>query len=244
MVRFVFLLFFLFTFLMILSNCSNTDQNHLESVQIVDSSYVINNTSKTELSFENKDNQTKHIVQAEWVELIQLDSTIVVDMKYATTDNFVKEKLYPCNRCFLRPEVAEAIVVIHKELKKQGLGLKMFDCFRPRPIQWRLWEIIPDPRYVSDPSKGSMHNRGGAVDLTILDREGNELDMGTPFDFFGFEAYHTNMNLPAPILKNRTLLKSIMESHGFRSIRTEWWHYSFMQKSYELSNMIWNCPGL
>lgn len=178
---------------------------------------------------------------SKWTELIQLDTSIVLDIRYATNNNFVKEKMYECGRCFLRPEAAKAVIGLHQQLKKQGLKIKFFDCFRPRPIQWKLWEKIPDPRYVSDPRKGSMHNRGAAVDLTFTDMDGNELDMGTDFDFFGIEAYHEYQEHSEEILNNRKLLKESMESIGFKAIRTEWWHYSYQGKSYEISDMVWNC---
>lgn len=176
-----------------------------------------------------------------WADIELLDTSIVIDIKYATTDNFVGTQMYDCGRCFLRPEVAQEILKIQKELQARGLGLKMFDCFRPRPVQYALWEKVPDPRYVSDPKKGSMHNRGAAVDLTLVTADGEELEMGTPFDYFGKEAYHTNEDLPEAVLKNRTFLKETMEKHGFKSIRTEWWHYSYTRKSYALSDMLWKC---
>jgi len=176
-----------------------------------------------------------------WTDVMDLDSSIILDLKYATTDNFVKTQMYDCGRCFLRPKVAKAVISAHQNLKKQGLGLKMFDCYRPRPIQWKLWEKVPDPRYVADPRKGSMHNRGSAVDLTIVDSLGNELEMGTPFDFFGRKAYHAYTDLPQEVLKNRTLLEETMEGLGFAPISTEWWHYSFRTERYELSDMLWEC---
>ena len=103
----------------------------------------------------------------QWTDLHLLDSSIIIDMRYATTNNFVKEKMYDCSRCFLRPEVARRVVKAHQQLQEGGLGLKMLDCFRPRPIQQKLWDKFQDPRYVTPPEKGSMHNRGAAVDLTI-----------------------------------------------------------------------------
>ncbi|GJM35002.1 MAG: D-alanyl-D-alanine dipeptidase [Saprospiraceae bacterium] len=178
---------------------------------------------------------------SKWTDIEYLDSTIQVDMKYATEDNFVKAKMYECSRCFLRPQVALALQAAHRDLLKQGFGLKMLDCFRPRPIQWKLWEKVPDPRYVSDPRKGSMHNRGAAVDLTLVNQLGKELDMGTPFDFFGPEAYPAYTNLPDSILTRRLLLTQTMEAHGFHGIRTEWWHFYFVGPSYELSDMLWKC---
>lgn len=176
-----------------------------------------------------------------WAELTQLDPSLIIDLKYATTDNFVEEKMYECGRCFLRPEVAEAVVNIHHQLKQQKLGLKLLDCYRPRPIQQKLWDKVPNPSYVTPPKKGSMHNRGRAVDLTLTDENGKELDMGTPFDFFGPRAHHTHTDLPEDILNRRILLKNIMEENGFRSIRTEWWHYYYVKGGYELDDWLWEC---
>lgn len=179
----------------------------------------------------------------EWADIAFLDSSIVIDMKYATTDNFVQEKMYECGRCFLRPQIARAVVRIHQNLQQQGYGLKMYDCFRPRPIQSKLWKKMPDARYVMHPSKGSMHNRGAAVDLTIVDADGQELDMGTGFDYFGKEAYHTYTAHSDTIAQNRKLLLESMRAEGFRHIRTEWWHYAYVKRQgYALSDYLWNCP--
>jgi D-alanyl-D-alanine dipeptidase len=176
-----------------------------------------------------------------WIELQTIEPGILIDLKYATTDNFVKEQLYDCARCFLRADVAYGLREVHRELKRSGLGLKMFDCYRPLPIQWKLWNKVPDPRYVADPRKGSMHNRGSAVDLTLVDAKGKELDMGTKFDFFGPEAYHDYTNLSKEILDRRILLKETMAKYGFKAIRTEWWHYSYSRRNYPVSKMEWPC---
>jgi D-alanyl-D-alanine dipeptidase len=179
---------------------------------------------------------------SQWTEVSRLLPDAVLDLRYATDNNFVDTVMYDCGRCFLRPEVALAIRDIQNELAEQGLGLKFFDCYRPRPIQYKLWEKVPDPRYVADPRKGSMHNRGAAVDLTIVDSDGKELDMGTDFDFFGPRAYHNYTELSDTILSNRQLLKNTMEKHQFRPTSTEWWHYSYIPKSYPISDMLWKCP--
>ena len=176
-----------------------------------------------------------------WTEVISLDSTILLDLRYATDNNFVKEQMYDCGRCFLRPKVARRIFRAHQILRKKGFGLKMFDCYRPRPIQQKLWDKVPNANYVTPPSRGSMHNKGAAVDLTIVNEDGDELYMGTEFDYFGEEAHHTYTKLPAPVLANRRLLKSTMEEVGLSAIRTEWWHYSFRQKTYEISDWVWEC---
>ncbi|HFA50985.1 MAG TPA: hypothetical protein ENJ95_18395 [Bacteroidetes bacterium] len=176
-----------------------------------------------------------------WEEVVRLAPSIRLDLRYATDNNFVKTKMYDCPRCFLRPDVARAVIAAHKILQKKGLGLKMYDCYRPRPIQWKLWKKVPDPRYVADPRKGSMHNRGMAVDLTIVDSLGKELDMGTDFDFFGREAYHSYAGHSDEVTDNRVLLLETMEEQGFRPTSTEWWHYSYKPKKYELADWLWPC---
>ena len=177
-----------------------------------------------------------------WTEVTSLDTSIILDLRYATANNFVKEQMYECGRCFLRPQVARRIFRAHQVLQKQGLGLKMFDCYRPRPIQQKLWDKVPNASYVTPPWKGSMHNKGAAVDLTIVDAKGKELDMGTEFDYFGERGHHTFKGLPAEVLENRRLLKETMAMVGLSAIRTEWWHYSFKGQGYEIADWVWNCP--
>lgn len=178
----------------------------------------------------------------QWLEVIRLDTSIVLDLRYATANNFVEEKMYDCPRCFLRPAVARALLEVHRELQKQALGLKLFDCYRPQSVQWALWKKVPDARYVADPRKGSMHNRGSAIDLTIIDQAGNELDMGTAYDYFGVEAYIDYTKHPVEVLQNRKLLQNLMIAKGFRTTRTEWWHFSYARASYPLADMRWPCP--
>jgi zinc D-Ala-D-Ala dipeptidase len=178
-----------------------------------------------------------------WIRILDIDSTIVEDMRYATTNNFMQMQVYDCPACYLRPEAAAAIGKAHRALRAKGYGgLKMFDCYRPRPVQQKLWDKVPDARYVTPPKKGSMHNKGLAVDLTILDSNGRELDMGTDFDYFGKEGYHTYTQLSDTILANRTLLRETLYAVGFRHIRTEWWHYSYTKVYYPISDWLWDCP--
>lgn len=176
-----------------------------------------------------------------FMELTKLDPSIKLDIKYATKDNFTKTQIYDCPKCLLRPEAAIAIEKAHKALKVKGLGLKMFDCYRPKPYQQRLWDKVPNPDYVTPPAKGSMHSRGAAVDLTIVDAEGKELDMGTPYDFFGKAAHTDHTNLPKKVLENRRLLRETLEKVGFKGIRTEWWHFSYQSKTWPLSDYVWPC---
>ena len=178
----------------------------------------------------------------EWIELIRLDSSIVLDLRYATSDNFMEEQVYECGRCFLRKPAAEAIVKAHQKLQKQGLGLKMFDCYRPRPIQWKLWNKVPNPKYVAQPRKGSMHNRGTAIDLTIVDANGKQLDMGTKYDYFGKEGWTWYKNLPKNVLANRKLLRETLLEFNLKYIKTEWWHFYYRPQKFPISDFVWNCP--
>ena len=165
-----------------------------------------------------------------------------MDIRYATENNFTKNIIYPCGRCFLRKSSAKTFYKAAIALRKQGYGIKLFDCYRPHPAQQRLWDIVPDPRYVADPAKGSMHNRGRAVDFTLTDLAGNELDMGTAFDFFGKRAYHDFKDLPSDVLKRRQILISTMSQFGYKHIRTEWWHYSDTLNRGDISSFEWPCP--
>ncbi|MGK0314840.1 MAG: D-alanyl-D-alanine dipeptidase [Saprospiraceae bacterium] len=177
----------------------------------------------------------------QWKEITER-SGAVLDMRYATDNNFTKNQIYPCPRCFLRPVMADKILTLQKDIKKKyGMSLKLFDCYRPRPAQQKLWDIVPDARYVTPPDKGSMHNRGLAVDMTLVGKDGKELDMGTEYDFFGQEAYTTNTNLPKHVLKNRKVMTKLMEIHGMKGIRTEWWHFSLKTKKAPLDVWEWEC---
>ena len=178
-----------------------------------------------------------------WAELTRLDSTFVLDLRYATDSNFMKQVIYDCGRCFYRPKVAAALLAVQRDLRPRGLGLKMYDCYRPGPYQQRLWDVLPDARYVARPAKGSLHSRGAAADLTVVRlADGRELDMGTPYDFFGEAAYTTTTELPATVLANRALLQEAMRRHGFATIRTEWWHFNFGGPRFPLDDWVWPCP--
>ena len=178
----------------------------------------------------------------QWTEL-KAENGYVIDIRYATTNNFVKEAIYPCARFFLRPEVAAALAEVNTSLLPQGYKLLLFDGYRPRPAQQKLWDKVPNPDYVAPPKEGSMHNRGVAIDLSLADLKGQEIDMGTTYDFFGPEAHRDYQNLPQQILDHRRALRMAMEAHGFQSIRTEWWHFSFTRGSYPLDDWQWKCKN-
>lgn len=157
-----------------------------------------------------------------------LDSTIVFDVKYATDNNFTKKVLYPTGNVYIRKVVGDSLAAANKYLLKNfSLKLKVFDAYRPLSVQKIMWEIMPNEDYVANPKKGSRHNRGAAVDVTLVDLEGKELDMGTEYDDFTEKAFITYENLPEQILKNRRLLKDTMIKFGFSPLKSEWWHYDF-----------------
>ena len=162
----------------------------------------------------------------EMVDIHQMNPSIILDIRYATSNNFLHQPVYKQARCFLVKEAAERLNEVQKELQTIGLGLKVFDGYRPLSVQKKMWAIMPDPGYVANPKHGSRHNRGSAVDLTLVDSTGKELAMPTPFDSFSERAHQDYMHLPAKIRQNRWILRTVMEKHGFVPIRTEWWHYN------------------
>jgi D-alanyl-D-alanine dipeptidase len=177
-----------------------------------------------------------------FVNLKDYSSDFVYDMKYATEDNFLKAKVYDCAECYLRLKTVSALVEANKEFIKKGYRIKLFDCYRPLDIQKKMWKIVSNPKYVADPAKGSIHNRGGAVDITLVDTTGKELDMGTAFDFFGIEASHNYTKLSDTVKQNRILLKSAMEAANFNSFDSEWWHYNLKAGlNDKVSNVKWDC---
>lgn len=153
---------------------------------------------------------------------------VILDLKYSSSENFTHKKLYPkLHTTYLRKKTMEALKNVLNELSNRNLGVKIFDAYRPYSVTEAMWAIVPDDRYAADPAMGSGHNRGVAVDLTLVDLTTNlELPMGTTFDNFSDTA-HTSFNkLSKLILENRNTLISAMEKNGFISLETEWWHFS------------------
>jgi len=163
------------------------------------------------------------------VDIRTVDPRILLDIRYATADNFTHRVLYPTARCLLRENVARRLAWVESDLALQGLGLKVFDCYRPRSIQYKLWEIVHDDRYVADPKKGSRHNRGAAVDLTLVDLRAasgpRELEMPTGFDDFTEAAHRDYRGASTEALMHRRILQDAMERRGFTGLSTEWWHF-------------------
>ncbi len=203
---------------------------------------VVKEVVKVKPKQEKKLKSFNGINDSTFIRLIDFSKDFAYDMRYATKNNFLKEQVYECAECYTRVNTAKALIAVNNEFLKNGVKIKFFDCYRPNSVQYKMWKIKPNPQYVANPKKGSVHNRGGAVDITLETVDGKELDMGTDFDFFGWKAYHDNYNLPDNVLKNRKLLKTTMEKHGFKSVRSEWWHYNLSSAyRYKVANFTWDC---
>lgn len=173
----------------------------------------------------------KNIAHQQGFEMLDIKTVIknlVIEPRYADTNNFTHAKLYPpITTTYLRRNAANKLKAVQQELNQRGLGLKIFDAYRPYSVTVRMWKLVQDERYAADPKKGSGHNRGIAVDLTIIHLQTKkELNMGTDFDNFTDSAHHDFTALTTEVLQNRRLLKDLMEKHGFASLETEWWHYA------------------
>ncbi|MDR6196502.1 M15 family metallopeptidase [Siphonobacter sp. SORGH_AS_0500] len=185
-----------------------------------------------------------NLEKAGLVDIQKVDPSLLVDLKYSTTDNFVKKDVYGCiTRCYLQPDVAQKLKKAQEHLRKNhpNYRLLVYDGVRSRKVQWKLWEALPQyapkyrTNYVAHPTRGSIHNYGCAVDLTVATADGKALDMGTPFDFFGNEAYPRKEDemlrqgkITKEHVKNRQILRDAMQAGGFMGITSEWWHFNAM----------------
>ena len=179
--------------------------------------------------------------EADLVELTKLDKTIKLDIRYATANNFVGRPVYPEARAFLQRPAAEALVRVHKLLKKEGLGLVIFDGYRPWTITKLFWETVKpeDRKFVADPAKGSKHNRGCAVDLTLYDlKTGAPIRMTGGYDEMSDRSYPLYPGGTSAQRWHRDLLRHVMEAQGFDVIDTEWWHFDYRDwREYPIGNL-------
>lgn len=180
-------------------------------------------------TFEGYEASVKNNPEKELIDLEKFIPSLVLDIRYATTNNFTKEKIYTLAKAYARKPVAESLKKIQADLKAQGLGIKIFDAYRPYKATVRFYEVYKDTTYVASPYRGSRHNRGCALDLTLIDlKTGQELKMPTGYDSFSKEAWPTTPVKDPVARKNRTLLINAMEKHGFRVNSSEWWHFDFI----------------
>jgi D-alanyl-D-alanine dipeptidase len=161
-----------------------------------------------------------------FVLLKEMDKDFVIDLRYATENNFTKQKVYPNDICVLRKDTALKLVAANEEFKKLGYRIKIWDTYRPVYVQRIFWNIVKDSRFVANPDNGgSIHNKGCAVDITLVDNEGKELVMPSSFDDFSEKAYRSNSNMNEEAKNNMQILTGIMLKSGFKVIDTEWWHF-------------------
>ncbi|MHB1128191.1 MAG: M15 family metallopeptidase [Bacillota bacterium] len=160
------------------------------------------------------------------VDLSEFIPDLIVEIKYATTDNFTGIVLYESEKAKLRKPVAEKLKNAQRQFREMGYSLKVWDAYRPPEVQFKLWEIQPDARFLVNPTKGfSNHSRGTAIDVTLVDNNGNELPMPSEFDFFGKEANRDYSEVTPGKAANAKLLEKVMVKNGFTSIWNEWWHF-------------------
>lgn len=155
------------------------------------------------------------------------DFSLQLDIRYATKNNFTHQVLYSDARCWLKKPVAEALSRVQSGLKIRGLFLRVYDCYRPLSVQEKMWELVPDERYVADPKKGSRHNRGAAVDVTMIDGGGNEVEMPSGYDEFSEKSNRKYSGASKKAKINRSILEDAMHTEGFVGLDTEWWHFDF-----------------
>jgi D-alanyl-D-alanine dipeptidase len=154
---------------------------------------------------------------------------ITLDIKYATTQNAFYTQLYQKPTALVRLPVAKALAAVQKDLNEQGYSLKIYDAYRPYSVTCQMFEMLPDTLYMGLPWTGSKHNRGIALDLTLIDlKTKKELKMPTPFDALVYVAHPEFMKLPEEVIKNRELLKTVMKKHGFKVDPMEWWHFNYV----------------
>ncbi len=175
-------------------------------------------------------------------ELIDLEifiPNIVLDIRYATTNNFVKQKVYNFSKAYSRKSVAEALKKAQAEFNKLGLGIKIYDAYRPYSATVKFYEVYHDTTYVASPYRGSRHNRGCALDMTLVDLKTKaELKMPTEFDSFRKEAWPSTPMTDPEIKKNRDLIIRVMKVNGFKVNGSEWWHFDFQGwKNYEVMDI-------
>src|ERR1700722_14791697 len=163
------------------------------------------------------------------VAVTEAEFDVEIRLAYATADNLTGRPVYRRALCYLHRDAAAALGRAVSFARKLDLRLRIFDAFRPTEAQWRLWESRPDPTFLADPRRGSPHSRGVAVDLTLLDESGRELDMGTPFDAFTPLSHHGRTDVSAEAQRNRLLLMGLMTAAGWDFYRNEWWHYQLFE---------------
>ncbi|MBK7902655.1 MAG: M15 family metallopeptidase [Proteobacteria bacterium] len=184
--------------------------------------------------------ETGEFLDTDLVEVVSLDPSLRLDVRYAGADNFLRAPIYPEARVFLQRPAAEAVVRANRALQAHGYGLLLFDGYRPWYVTWMFWEATPAQKrnFVADPATGSRHNRGCAIDLTLFDRKtGLEVPMPSGYDEFSERAHPNYSGGTAEQRAARDLLRTAMEAEGFTVNDDEWWHYDCRDwRKYRIGN--------
>ena len=235
-------------FAVFFSACNNSQSGDKKTETDTD---IINKDSTVEIKSDKilkkqlLDTSNVNFQDSDFVDITLFSDSFVISMSYATKDNFVDTILYPCSKCLLRYEVAKDLLRAESEFEADGYHIKLYDCYRPHWVQELMWKIVSDPGLVADPKTGSRHNRGSAVDVSLVDASGNELDFGTPFDDFSKKSKTFYPDLPDTIKKNRLYLREVMQHNNFSGINSEWWHFSHnCGTKYKVSNRGFDCDSL
>ena len=212
--------------LFLICSCSRNGASNLYGLDVVTS------TGRYEQSIQEEPDK-------ELVDLENVVPGIVLDIRYATKNNFTGRQIYESPRAFVRKPVGEALEKIQSELNDRGLGVKVYDAYRPYAATVKFYEVYPDTNFVAAPWHGSRHNRGCAVDVTLIDlKTQQELEMPTAFDDFSEKAAPGYMQLPDTVIANRQILMDVMTANGFTTYPYEWWHFDFTGwENYELLDL-------
>lgn len=194
------------------------------------------------LTFKDYQQQVIANPKLEMIDLENTISDIVLDIRYATSNNFTHEVIYSAPKAFARKAVAEALCKVQDSLAFHNIGIKIYDAYRPYAATLRFYEVYPDTNFVANPRYGSRHNRGCAIDITLVEKStGKEIPMPTEFDDFSEKAHPVYANLPDTVLANRAFLFSIMSHFGFTHYPTEWWHFDYIGwENYPLMDIPFN----
>lgn len=218
---------------------SSTESHASVSSENQDLSKILKFQSEDSLLSDQNEMMKQDIMQlTQFVVVTDLDSNIKIDLKYATTDNFTGKVIYSSPICVLRKETAEKLINAESQFEKMGYHIEIWDAYRPLSAQKVLFAAESNTNYIADPATGSIHNRGAAVDITLVDGSGKELEMPSGFDNFTINAHRNNPNMSAGARKNLDTLTSVMTSCGFTTINDEWWHYEDSDsKNYPLEDV-------
>ncbi len=188
------------------------------------------------------DTLTANFKDSDLVDATLFSDEFLFKIRYATKDNFVDTILYPCAKCLLRYQVLKDLLKAQTEFKSMGYKVKLYDCYRPLSVQKLMWKKVPIVGLVANPATGSRHNRGSAVDISLTDLQGNDIDMGTEHDDLSKKSKTFYQGFSDTVFQNRMLLRKVMEKHNFKGINSEWWHFSHnCGTKYKISDEQFDC---